>query len=282
MRVLRTWGLGVGAAVALAVSATVAVGQAPPPTFPECTKKPTAQDTEGAKGAHKAASQFYERAEYDKAIRYWLDAYAFDCTANALLMNIANAYEKLGDRAATVATLETYLKRTGPDPTIEQKVKNLKQLMAPQPTTTATVVPTATAKPTASAIPSAVPTAPPDGPRPYGFKPWLVVAGGGALAIVGAILLPVGYGAVSDAEAACPNHQCAKNTDPSIIDKGNSGRVQAGVGWGMLTVGIAAVGGGMVWQFLLNKPSQTGQKTGLWVAPVAGPGATGVTVGGAF
>lgn len=282
MRLLRTWGIGVGTAVALCVTATVAVGQAPPPSYPECTKKPTPQDIEGAKGAHKAASQFYERAEYDKAIRYWNDAYGFDCTANDLLLNIANAYEKMGDRAATVATLETYIKRTGPNPTLEAKVKNLKQAMAPQPTVTPTA-PTAT--PTApTAAPSVAPTAgPPEGPRPYGFKPWIVVGGGGALAIIGAILLPIGYGAVADAEAQCPNHQCPKNTDPSIIDKGNSGRIEAGVGWGMLTVGIAAVGGGLVWQFLLNKPqAEPAKKSSLWMAPIAGSGTTGLTVGGSF
>lgn len=280
MRVLRTWGLGVGAAVALCVTATVAVGQAPPPgSYPECTKKPTPQDIDGAKGAHKAASQFYERAEYEKAIRYWNDAYAFDCTANDLLLNVANAYEKLGDRAATVATLETYIKRTGPNATLEQKVKNLKQLMAPHPSATPTVAPTAA--PTVA--PTAVPTAPPpDAPRPFGWKPWAVVGAGGVLAIVGAVLLPLGYGAVSEAEATCPNHQCPPNTDPAIIDKGNSGRIQAGVGWGMLTVGIAAVGGGMVWQFLFNKPQAGPQKSGLWLAPVAGPSAPGMTVGGSF
>ena len=125
MRLLRTWGLGLGAAgalsVAFCVSATVALGQAPV-AYPECVKKPTPADTEGAKGAHKAASQFYDRAEYDKAIRYWNDAYSFDCTANDLLVNIANAYEKLGDVPATVATLEAYLKRTGPNQTLELKV----------------------------------------------------------------------------------------------------------------------------------------------------------------
>jgi hypothetical protein len=289
MRVLRTWGLGVGAAVALCVSATVAVGQAPPAgNYPDCTKKPTPADIEGAKGAHRAASQFYDRAEYDKAIRYWNDAYAFDCTANDLLVNVANAYEKLGDRASTVITLEVYLSRTGPNPTLQQKVKNLKAAMNPQPALTA---PTAFA-PTASVAPTLAPTAPPvpEAPRPYGFKPWLVVGGGAALALVGAILLPVGYGAISDAAAACtgPNHSCPVGVGQDVIDKGNSGRVQAGVGWGMLSLGILAVGGGMVWQLLYNKPAATapGQpaqpKTGVWLAPIAGPGAAGLTVGGTF
>jgi hypothetical protein len=295
MRVLRSWGLGVGAAIALCVSATVAVGQAPPAvSYPECTKKPTPADIEGAKGAHKAASQFYDRAEYDKAIRYWNDAYTFDCTANDLLINVANAYEKLGDRASTVATLEVYLARTGPNPTLAQKVKNLRQLMAPQPT--ATAAPITTLAPTASGAPSGAPTAPPvpEGPRPYGFKPWLVVGGGAALALVGAILLPVGYGAISTAEALCENHVCKPGVNQDVLDKGNSGRAQAGAGWGMLTVGLVAAGGGMVWQLLYNKPGPVapaapaapGQpapaKAGMWMVPVAGPGQAGVLVGGAF
>ena len=279
MGLLRTWGLGAGAAAAVIVTTAVAVGQSPANvTYPECTKKPTHQETEGAKGAHKAASQFYERAEYDKAISYWQDAYKFDCTANDLLLNIANAYEKLGDRAATIATLETYVRRTGPNPNLELKVKNLKALMAPPP-------PTATATASATATPSSTPSAPPPGGvRPYGFTPWILVGGGGALALVGAILLPVGYSAISDAEAICPDHTNCVN--PNAASKGNSGRTQAGVGWGMLSVGLAAAGGGIVWQILFNKAEVKGPakpaRAPVWVTPIAGPGTAGVSVGGRF
>ena len=130
MRLLRLWRIGLGAAIALSVSlafATDPVGT----SYPECTHKASAADIEGAKGAHKAASQFYDRGAYDKAIRYWTDAYAFDCTAHGVLINIANAYEKQGDKASAVVALETFLQRTGNDPTIEEKVRHLKQSMAP-------------------------------------------------------------------------------------------------------------------------------------------------------
>jgi hypothetical protein len=292
MRVLRSWELGVGAAIALSValcgSATVALGQAPL-MYPECTKKPTPADVEGAKGAHKAASQFYERAEYDKAIRYWNDAYSFDCTANDLLVNIANAHEKLGDVPSTVVTLETYLKRTGPNETIELKVKNLRLRLA----MAATAAPTTTAAPTVTAAPTAAPTAPPTGPRPYGNTPWFVAGGGGLVAVIGLILMPVGYGAISSAAANCPAgadglHHCKSAADAS---KGTSGRAEVGAGWTMLTIGLVAAGGGVAWQLLYNKPRATapaapGQpppppKTGLWVSPV-GPGGPGLSLGGNF
>ena len=95
MRLLRLWRIGLGASIALSMSLAFATD--PVSLYPECTRKPTSADLDGAKGAHKAASQFYDRGDYEKAIRYWTDAYSFDCTAHGVLINIANAYEKMGD-----------------------------------------------------------------------------------------------------------------------------------------------------------------------------------------
>lgn len=282
MHVLRNWGIGVAAAIALCAIPTVAIGDPPPPpSFPECTKKPTPADVEGAKGAHKAASQFYERGEYDKAVRYWNDAYVFDCTANDLLLNIANAFEKLGDKASTVATLETYLKRTGPNPNLELRVKNLKQALAAA-SVTAPPPPPPPPPPTATTVPTQVPAK----PRPYGNTPWFVVGGGGVFALVGLILLPIGFSAIADVAAQCPNHRCPPGPDANdLVDKGNAGRIKAGVGWGFLTVGVLAAGGGLAWQLLYNKPQASRArpaKTGLWLAPMAGPDTGGLAVGGTF
>ena len=108
MRVLRYWRLGLGAAFALSVSLAFAADPAP---YPECDHKPTPADLEGAKGAHRAASQFYDRGDYDKAIRYWLDAYTFDCTAHGVLQNIGNAYEKKGDSARALELYQRALSR---------------------------------------------------------------------------------------------------------------------------------------------------------------------------
>ena len=165
MSVLRYWRLGLAAAVAIGASAAVAAAD-PTSPFPECTKKPTQQDIDGARGAHKAASQFYERGDYEKALRYWKDAFVFDCTANDLMLNIANAQEKMGDRAAAVVTLETYLQRTGANPTLEERVGNLKKSLAPAPSTTALVpvvppVPPPTAAPPVPPAPPPPPAAPP-------------------------------------------------------------------------------------------------------------------------
>ncbi len=299
MRVLRRYRrLGLCAAFAAGVLG-VGVALADTPTYPECTKKASKEDTEAAKNAHRVAAQFYERADYDKALQYWSDSYRFDCSANDLLLNIANAYEKKGDRAATIVTIETYLKRTGPNPTLEEKVRNLKALLNATASASASASappPAPTAAPTA--VPTVVPPLPPpsapppnDGPRPYGAKPWFLVGGGGAIAIVGAILLPIGLGNISSAENACPNRNCTGPSAQSNADQGNTGRTEAAAGGALLGIGLAAAVGGLVWQFAGNKPGPSGPppssapgtgKLDLWLTPMAGRGTSGLAAGGSF
>jgi tetratricopeptide (TPR) repeat protein len=297
MLVLRYWRIGLGAAIALgALGASVAAAADPAvPTFPECTKKASKDDNEAAKNAHRVATQFYDRGDYDKAIRYWNDAFSFDCSVNDLLINIANAYEKKGDLPGTVATLEAYLKRTGPNPTVEAKVSNLKLRLAP-PAPPVTSAPTASAAPTVVEVtppPTATTTVPPpvtEGVRPYGKAPWGLVGGGSALVVVGAILLPVGYGGYNSANSLCPSHmKCVQST----VDQGNTGRLESQIGWALLGTGVAAAAGGLIWQLALNKPgplppaatttkARRTARPDVWVTPAGGPGQSGVVVGGAF
>jgi tetratricopeptide (TPR) repeat protein len=283
MSVLRLLRIAAVAAP-IALTAGLAMAGDPPVTFEQCTREPTAADVEGAKGAHKAATQFFERGDYDRAIQYWRDAYNFDCTKPAILINVANAYEKKGDRAAAVATLEAFLARApnSPDaPTIQEKVKNLKALMQASPTPSATStapVGTATPAPTGSVAPTPTPEGP-IGARPFGITPLVVAGVGGAVAIVGAVLLPVGLGKVSDAEAKCPDRS---NCPPSVASAGNSGRTEANVGGVLLGVGLAAAAGGLAWQFGFNHPKKIESATAMHVAPAVGPGLAGVSLAGAF
>lgn len=275
MRLLRFWRIGLGAAIALSVSLAFATDPVGP--YPECTHKPSPADQDGAKGAHKAASQFYDRGDYEKAIRYWTDAYSFDCTAHGVLINIANAYEKQGDKAAAVVALETFLKRTSSDPTIEEKIRNLKQSMAP-PVTTASVAPTAAP----TVVPSAAPTAPPpSGPKPYGYTPIIVAGSGAGLALIGGILLGVGTGAISSAANHCKDRACKLQSD---VDKGNTGRKEQGIGATGLVLGLAAAGGGLAWELFYNKPHPNAApaKASVHVLPIAGPHDVGFSISGAF
>lgn len=291
MRLLKYWRLALGPAATLSVSLALAADPTSP--YPECSRKPTAADIEGAKGAHKAASQFYDRGDYDKAVRYWTDAYGFDCNAHGVLINIANAYEKKGDKPSAILALKTYQKRANNgngDPTIEEKIKNLEaSMLPPAPSATASGAPSIAPSATASVAPSATPTTPgPEGPRPYGWKPWILVGGGGVVAIVGAILLPVGLGAIAEAKKKCTpakdregNEVLDCHGDAEAEAQGNLGRTEVGLGAAFIGVGGAALIGGLVWQFAFNKPEDK-RAARVRVLPAVGPRNAGLLLQGSF
>ena len=69
----------------------------PKAEYPTCSRPPTAEDTKAAQGAHQAAKRLYDKESYETAIEAWLAAYELDCSAHALLINIARANEKQKD-----------------------------------------------------------------------------------------------------------------------------------------------------------------------------------------
>ncbi len=282
--------VGLGIAVLLGASAASADGSSP--TYPACSKRPTTADIQGAKGAHSAAARFYERGDYDRAIQYWRDAYGFDCTAHGVLINIANAYEKKGETQAAIATLETYLARVPADRGLEERIATMRKSFKPAaPTPAPTPAPTASAGPPPAGTAQPAATTSPDAPPSSGGKrsivPWVVVGGGVAAASAGAILLPIGSGAVSSAEADCPDRQHLAGTPQNgpancptdVAAKGNTGRTEVTVGAIALGVGGAAIVGGLVWQLAFNKPKPASAFT---VQPVVGPREAGVGVVGTF
>lgn len=250
--------------------------------FPACTAK--SPNIEGARGAHKAAKEFFESGAYQRAIRSWGDAYEFDCTKPEVFRNISNAYEKLADRSSALALLELYLEREpNPDPNARTKAENLlREVQAEEDARAKSVAPTATT--TSSAAPTTTPTTPPsgsyDGPeeeRPFGPAPWIVFGAGIALAGGGVPLLIVGEGKLSDAETKCPDRDACD--DPAARDLGNDGITFRGIGIALTATGGAAIVGGLLWQFLGNQPRPVNAS---WVLPVVGDGHAGVVAGGTF
>ncbi|MFZ2804273.1 MAG: hypothetical protein WA001_03545 [Patescibacteria group bacterium] len=267
--------------------------------YPACTKKTSPSDLNAAKDAHKTATAFSERGDYDKAIQYWRDSYAFDCTAHAILLNIATASEKKGDRAAALTALETYQQRISkPDETIAERITKLKAALAPvvaPPASSSAQGPAQQPDPTAPrqagpllASPStpADNQSPTSSQRPFGVAPWIVVGIGGAAAIVGVIMLPVGLSTVSSANSACGGNICANASEAS---KGNTGRTEIGLGIALTAVGVAAIGSGLTWQFLWNKPAASGSSARtfphiahLALAPDVSPHRSGLSMSGSF
>ncbi len=283
-------------AAALAVSTAASAQGAPATTaaggsdaalqFTECTRTPTDADVEGAKGAHKAATQFFERGDYDRALQYWRDAYGFDCSRPPLLLNISSAYEKKGDKAAAVSVLELFLTRAkdSPDaPVVQEKIANLRAALDADK---------AAATPKPVAPPTMTPPPPPsaDQPleRPFGHAPWIVVVAGGAVALAGIVPLAIGGGKISDAEELCPERN---GCSAEAVDLGNSGRTLSLVGQIMIPAGLVTAAGGLVWQFAFNGEQPVAGAEGEPAAPrsghatftpAVGPDFQGAIVTGAF
>ena len=280
-------------------SAAYAEG-AKPTAFPPCTTTATDADRKAAQGAFAAGQGSFNEADYTTAITYWRDAYRRDCSAHALLLNLARAYELKGDRAEAVNALETYLQRK-PDAAdadqIRRRIENLKAQTAaaeksaapPPPTVLPTAATSVPSPPPPSAVSSAAtPTASttPDAAESRGSRspaPLFVAAGGGVAAIVGAIVLAGGMSKVDEAEKECPDRgNCASK---EVVDKGNEGRTQQVIGGTVLGVGGAAVAGGLLWYFLSSPSSDAAPRTALRGAravPAFGPGYAGISLGTTF
>jgi len=279
----------------------------PASDFPPCTREPSQADLEGAAGAHKAAKAYYERGDYDKAIERWREAYSFDCAKPAVFLNLANAYEKKGDKASAIAMLELYLTRAKDPPdaaTIATKVNNLKASLKQQPDTapSGTATPPPVPSASSSADPGPAPTGtgpdklpPPTGERPFGFVPWIVVGIGGAAVVTGVIVLVMGQSKISAAEDLCgPDHgHCppvSKQTkaEKNIIADGQTGQTMSTIGSVVLGVGGAAILGGLAWQLFGNNPKEATPSRGgllapsLRVLPDVGADHSGLVVSGAF
>lgn len=272
--------------------AGMALAQDPQNPFAgECNRTATPEEVEGARGAHQAAKQFYERAEYARAIQYWRDVFNFDCNAIGTLLNIANAYERLGDRQNAIFALEVYVKRVpeGTDVSkIQTRIQNLKDLQA-QAAASASAAASANAPPPPSAStppppPSA--TTPPVLVKPYGTTPWAVVGVGAAVTVVGAIMLPIGLGKADNKGCSTKDGTNYTCTSQDALDEAKVGKILVPAGKVALGVGGAAMVGGLIWEFLANQPvAQEPDKplTGrVRLSPTVGPNMTGALIHGTF
>jgi hypothetical protein len=297
--------------LAVASSALVLVASAQAQAgYPTCDKRPTPADIEAAKGLHKAAEQYNAKALYERAIESWRDAYNFDCSAHRLLINIGNAYEKLGKTREAIDAFDTYVSRVGPaaDQTIVEKVENLRKLLGDQAKPPLPPTGTGGGGPVhdpgrgnggGGPLPPSPPPEPPDTGGGPGPAPWILVGGGGLLAVVGAILLPVGLGKVGEADDICGGFRdpCGdpdglggpeKSTvslseQQRAADLGNQGRTMVGAGGALVGLGVAAAAGGVLWYALAPTESTPAPpQTAFRLAPAAGPHAAGLSVSGLF
>jgi tetratricopeptide (TPR) repeat protein len=257
-------------------------------------------DVDRAHSVYLSGKQFLDESNYDKAISYFNDAYSIDCSVHGILLAIATAYERKGDKAEAVRALEEYLRRAPNAPDrehVERRIKNLNDQLAheapPAPsasassapaTPTASAVPSTTAPPMPSATPAATatvepPPPPAEPPRTGSPGPWILGGIGAAAAIGGVVLYVVGSGDISSALNVCPTRmQCPA----SAASQGNNGRTLETVGVVVGSVGLGTFAAGLIW-LLAEKPAASPPPVGRgFVKPVLAPGYAGVEVGSAL
>lgn len=300
----RARGRALSALVAAAsVSGWVAVARAQAPAeaapakeYVPCTRQPTETDIAGAKGAFQAGQVSFEEADYHRAIAYWEDAYRRDCTAHALLLNLARAYELNGTKEHAITALSTYLERVPDSPDqakIQRRIEVLqRQLETERAAAAAEAAPRPSAAPNAQPAGGESPTPSPSGDVALeasttsgaGKRPLLplVVAGAGAaIAVVGVILYIPAYSDLQDVEDECPRHFCEGSGNSDLAERGNDLRTRVNIAGAMTIGGAVVLGGGLTWYFL--SPRSGGSSAARpKLVPALAPSYAGLSYSGSF
>jgi len=266
---------GVGLILGLAWPG-LAGAQGPTPDPVEACATPSPADTEEAKNAYRDGQVAFSEGDYERAAVLWESAYRRDCSAHALLLNLATAYELLSRPEDAAAALRRFNERAPDSPygaANEQRIARLQRfVVAPRPRREA-----AEPCPTLAAP---APAAPKSGVS----LPVAVAVGGAVTAVVGGALYAQARYAASEAEDRCggPPDQCQ---DEAALVDGERARSRAVTSGWITSIGLATVAGGVVWH-LLSGPaapaSSTGASRPLRVGSALGPSGVNLWVGGGF
>jgi tetratricopeptide (TPR) repeat protein len=281
---MRTLLLPFAASFAFALVTTSARAQdaKPPKEFAECARTPTASDVAAAKGAFEAGKVSFDEADYERAIFYWEDAYRRDCTADALLWNLARAYELHGQKANAISALRAYLTRK---PDQREQIERRIQVLTKQLETEEEKARAAATQPAPAQPPSEPAPAPPSGAdsKPFPWGPVAMMGGGGLVFLVsGALFLDASADVTAFEERCGPTrNQCP----PGDEGPANDARDRQFLTGALSIAGIAVAGGGLVWWLVSDSSAEARaaeQTTRAKLTPEAGLGYAGLSFSGSF
>lgn len=251
--------------------------------YPPCLTEPDDAATAAAKGAFQAGNAAFQESDYNRAILYWEDAFRRACTADAMLKNLARAYELNNQPEQALIALKTYVKRApGKDdlPAVERRIDTLEAKLAPP-----------APEPSSGSDPDLDPVTLPTEASSLG-PPEETDAGVGERSItplivggVGLAALGVGLGfwldATSrrdDAVRECGVERSEDCQIPEFQTAGNRA-VEDQQMWTFINIGTGALAvAGVIWYFAQDDGSE--QETVL--APAIAPGYAGVQLSGSF
>ncbi|MEY4544455.1 MAG: hypothetical protein RL685_650 [Pseudomonadota bacterium] len=237
------------------------------------------EDVEAAKQAFRDGQVAFSEGDYQHAAELWHWAYERDCSAHALLLNLATAQELLGRPDLAGTTLRQFNERAPDSPYLEANRKRIARLER---------VALAPVRPRRDGAAMACPPSPAASPsrEPHegsGFSlPWLVVASGGAATLLGGIFYVEARYAVRQVSDACGGpEECARLEN---VLEGERARARAHTAGWIAGVGLVAVTGGLVWQLSSGATSSASasSSTPLRLASALGPRQAGLTLSGGF
>lgn len=263
-------------------------------TYAACTHSPTDTDVAAAKGAFQAGNASFEEADYPRSILYWEDAYRRDCTAHALLLNLARAYELNGDRAQAIVALRAYLQRvpTSPDKAkIERRIEVLsKQLEPAPPIAPPEAAVTNEAAPVVEAPEVVAPSVSydqetatvPESDGSRSLVPLIVAGAGGVIAVVGAVIYFEARADLEPYDAQCQERVCPLHA-AHLEKPANEARTRLHWGAGVGIGGLAVAAAGLTWYLLSpEQPASSAAGKSPRLLPSVSPRFAGVSLLGSF
>jgi tetratricopeptide (TPR) repeat protein len=225
-------------------------------------------DDENARIHFESGAAYLKQSDNENALREFQAAYALS-KRPALLLNIANVYERMGKPKEAVDALTKYLEEDPKTPdrtTVETRIQNLKkraETQAPPPAASSS------APVAAASVPPPAPTfAPPAVERPLpapNRTPAYVALGiGGAFAIGAAVTGALAMGKYGDAKVSC-KPQCDDQTVSSIKTMAIASDVLTGLA--VVGLGVGAV------LYVTAKPNSEAASGAPAIRASAGPNA---------
>jgi tetratricopeptide (TPR) repeat protein len=246
-------------------------------------------DDERARLHFQAGRSYFEQGRYEDSLREWQESYRLS-NRQILLVNIANAQERLLQFDDAIQSLQRYLEIGGAEATenratIESRIESMRAMSRrvqgsatppTQPTPPTTETTTVTQTPPTETATVETPTEQPPTEQPPAEQPqprrrllwtWVALAATGAFGAVAIGTGAVALGHASDLEEQCPDHQCPNtSTLQDTRDSGYSLALTTDIFIGL----TAAAAIGMVVAVILELRARRASSTSL--LPAVGPG----------
>jgi len=237
------------------------------------------EDTEAAKRAYRDGQSSFSEGDYSHAAELWRWAYERDCTAHALLLNLAMAQELLGRPDLAIQSLSSFDRLRPDSPYV---IANQKRIARLEHAPVASVRPR---RELSKACPSAPePSAPASvvAPARRSWLPLGIALGGATATLVGGAFYLQARHAASSANDSCGGH-AGECSDLGAVVDGERARARAQTAGWITGVGLATLAGGLVWHLATpgeseSRPAAASRSIGMTL----GSNSVGLSLAGGF